>query len=214
VVFAYSLGKAQRVLAGMLGREQGAIYTHGAVERLTQEYRASGVKLPDTTYAAAAARSDWAGSLILAPPSASGSTWLRKFGPASTAFASGWMSIRGTRRRRGVDRGFVLSDHVDWPALLAAVEATGAERVWVTHGYREQVARWFGEHGLDARAIESRWTASPKGRVRAMMNPPDEEGSAGDGGGSGEGGEGGQAQQSPEMRAPPAPVEARLSPAR
>jgi putative mRNA 3-end processing factor len=157
VVFAYSLGKAQRVLAGMLGREVGPIYTHGAVERLNADYRATGIRLPDTTHTGAAPRGEWAGSLIVAPPSASGSTWMRRFGPVSAAFASGWMRIRGARRRRGLDRGFTLSDHVDWPALLASIEATGAERVWVTHGYREPVVRWLTERGIEARAIASRW---------------------------------------------------------
>jgi putative mRNA 3-end processing factor len=158
VVFAYSLGKAQRVLAGLLGREEGPIFTHGAVERLNREYRASGVRLPDTTHVGAAEGKKWAGALVVAPPSAAGSTWLRRFGSASTAFASGWMRIRGTRRRRGVDRGFTLSDHVDWPALLGAIRATGASRVWVTHGYREPVVRWLEESGYEARAIASRWT--------------------------------------------------------
>jgi putative mRNA 3-end processing factor len=82
---------------------------------------------------------------------------MRRFGAASTAFASGWMRVRGQRRRRSVDRGFVVSDHVDWPSLLEAIDATGAERVWVTHGYREPVVRWLREHGLDALAIASRW---------------------------------------------------------
>ncbi|MDQ3607194.1 MAG: ligase-associated DNA damage response exonuclease, partial [Gemmatimonadota bacterium] len=132
VLFGYALGKAQRLLAGLLGAEEGPIFTHGAVERLNADYRASGIALPPTTYASAAAREQkWAGALIVAPPSAAGTTWLRRFGAASTAFASGWMRIRGARRRRSVDRGFVLSDHVDWPALLEAIQATGAERVWV-----------------------------------------------------------------------------------
>lgn len=163
VVFAYSLGKAQRVLAGVLGHEQGPIFTHGAVERLTNEYRQSGVALPETTHAGAVSGSDWAGSLIVAPPSAAGSTWLRRFAPASLAFASGWMRIRGARRRRGVDRGFTLSDHVDWPAMLAAIRDTGAGRVWVTHGYREQVTRWLEENGYEARAIASRWVGESEG---------------------------------------------------
>lgn len=157
VIFAYSLGKAQRVLSGLLGREEGPIFTHGAVERLNREYRAGGVKLPATTHTGAVSPSSWAGSLIVAPPSASGSTWLRRFGTASTAFASGWMRIRGARRRRGIDRGFTLSDHVDWPGLQATIAATGAERVWVTHGYREPVVRWLRERGYDALAIASRW---------------------------------------------------------
>lgn len=158
VLFGYALGKAQRLLAGLLGADIGPIFTHGAVERLTQDYRDSGILLPPTTHASAAPRDQrWAGALVVAPPSAAGSRWLKRFGPASTAFASGWMRLRGPRRRRAVDRGFVLSDHVDWPALLAAIDATGAERVWVTHGYREPVVRWLREHGRDAEAIASRW---------------------------------------------------------
>jgi putative mRNA 3-end processing factor len=157
-VYAYALGKAQRVLAGMLGAEIGPVFTHGAVERLTLDYRASGVALHDTAPVSAQPKgTSYAGALIVAPPSAAGSTWLRRFGDVSTAFASGWMQVRGARRRRSIDRGFVLSDHVDWPALLAAIEATGAESVWVTHGYREQVVRYLAEQGLDARAIASHW---------------------------------------------------------
>jgi putative mRNA 3-end processing factor len=158
IVYAYALGKAQRLLAGMLGAETGPIFTHGAVERLTLDYRASGVSLPDTSpVSAQPKRTSYAGALIVAPPSAAGSTWLRRFGDASTAFASGWMQVRGARRRRAIDRGFVLSDHVDWPALLGAIEATGAETVWVTHGYREQVVRFLTERGLNARSVASHW---------------------------------------------------------
>lgn len=158
VLLSYALGKAQRLLAGLIGREQGPILTHGAVETLTRDYRASGRHLPETIYAGAfVGRPDQAGALVIAPPSVGGSTWLRRFGSISTAFASGWMAIRGTRRRRGVDRGFTLSDHVDWPSLLDAVLATGAEEVWVTHGYREPVVRWLREHGIEARAVASHW---------------------------------------------------------
>jgi putative mRNA 3-end processing factor len=158
IVFAYALGKAQRVLAGLLDAGEGPIFTHGAVERLNEDYRASGVALPRTSSATAQPRGyDWSGALIVAPPSAGGSTWLRRFGGASTAFVSGWMRIRGMRRRRSVDRGFVLSDHVDWPALVSTIQATGADRVFVTHGYREPLARWLTEHGIDARAVASGW---------------------------------------------------------
>jgi putative mRNA 3-end processing factor len=82
---------------------------------------------------------------------------LRRFGAISTGFASGWMRIRGLRRRRTIDRGFVLSDHADWPSLLAAIDATGAEMVWVTHGYREPLVRWLLEHGVKAESVASRW---------------------------------------------------------
>jgi putative mRNA 3-end processing factor len=164
VIFAYALGKAQRVLAGVLGEESGIIYTHGAVERLNRDYRAGGVALPATTYAGLAPRgTDFGGALVVAPPSAAGSSWLRRFAPLSSAFASGWMRIRGARRRRSLDRGFPLSDHVDWPALLGAIDATGASRVLVTHGYREPVVRWLLERGIEAHAIASRGEGEPEG---------------------------------------------------
>ena len=162
VVYAYALGKAQRIiagLAGLLGDDlPGPIYTHGAVEAMNRAYREAGVSLPPTTYAAeAGTRADWSGALIVAPPSAHGSPWTRRFGPASTAFASGWMRIRGARRRRSVDRGFVLSDHADWPGLLAAIDATGAEAVWLTHGYTAVVARYLRERGQDAQPVATRY---------------------------------------------------------
>lgn len=158
VLFAYALGKAQRLLAGLADADIGPVYTHGAVERLNADYRAGGVRLVETAYVGAQPRGHaFAGSLVVAPPSAAGSTWMRRFGEISTGFASGWMRVRGVRRRRAVDRGFPLSDHVDWPSLLAAVEGTGAERVWVTHGTREPLVRLLTERGLEARAIASQW---------------------------------------------------------
>ncbi len=158
LLLAYALGKAQRLLAG-IDASIGPILTHGAVEKLTADYRASGVRLPATTYVGdAPADTDWSRALVVAPPSAHGTPWMRRFGAVSTGFASGWMRIRAHRRRRTVDRGFALSDHVDWPALLATIEATGAERVWVTHGYRDAVVRWLREEqGLDAEAVETRF---------------------------------------------------------
>jgi putative mRNA 3-end processing factor len=94
---------------------------------------------------------------VLAPPSAGGSTWARRFGVQSGGFASGWMRVRGARRRRGVDRGFVLSDHVDWPSLVDTIDATGAERVFVTHGYTGPVVRWLIERGLEAHVLATRF---------------------------------------------------------
>jgi len=158
LLFAYALGKAQRLLAGLADADIGPIYTHGAVERLNRDYRAAGVRLADTRYASDLPRKhDFTGSMIVAPPSAAGSTWLRRFGDLSTGFASGWMRIRGARRRRSLDRGFVLSDHVDWPSLLATVDATGAQRVWVTHGTREPLVRLLNERGVEALAVASQW---------------------------------------------------------
>ena len=157
VLFAYSLGKAQRVLSG-LADAPGPIYTHGAVENYCRLYREAGIALATTTHAGAApATTDWSRALILAPPSANGTPWMRRFGQLSTGFVSGWMRIRGARRRRSLDRGFVLSDHADWPGLLAAISGSGASRVWVTHGYRAPVVEWLKQQGLDAQAIETRF---------------------------------------------------------
>jgi len=161
VVFAYALGKSQRILAGIaaLGDLPGPIVTHGAVEVMTRAYREAGVALPETAHASTlGSKADWSQALILAPPSAQGTPWMRKFGAISTGFASGWMRIRGPRRRRSVDRGFVLSDHVDWPSLLAAIEATSAERVLLTHGYTSVVAQWLREQGRQADAIVTRYS--------------------------------------------------------
>lgn len=157
VIFAYALGKAQRVLNG-IDRSIGPIFTHGSVERLTQAYREAGVDLAPTIYAGSVTnKKDFIGSLIVAPPSAQTSTWLRRFGAQSTAFASGWMMVRGARRQRAVDRGFVLSDHADWPELMSAIRATGAETVYVTHGFAEEVARWLNETGMNAKALKTKF---------------------------------------------------------
>ena len=155
VLFAYPLGKAQRVLAG-IDSAIGSIYTHGAVETFNRIYRDAGVALAATSYARSAPmRTDWSRALIIAPPLSKTNPWLRRFGDFSTAMASGWMRIRGTRRRGSIDRGIVLSDHADWPALLSTIRDSGAERVWVTHGYRTALAQWLSEIGLDAHTIET-----------------------------------------------------------
>jgi putative mRNA 3-end processing factor len=156
LLFGYALGKAQRLIAG-LDPDVGPILTHGAVERMTAAYREAGVPLPPTTHVATSDRTTWKRAIVLAPPSTDGSAWARRFGAQSTALASGWMAIRGARRRSAVDRGFVISDHVDWPHLLGAIAETGAERIWATHGYTGVLERWLREHGVDALAIETRY---------------------------------------------------------
>jgi putative mRNA 3-end processing factor len=157
VLFAYALGKAERILNG-IDRSIGNIYTHGAVERLTEAYRESGVDLPPTTYVGSVEnKKEFVGSLIVAPPSAAGSTWLKRFGKHSTGFASGWMMVRGARRRRAIDRGFVLSDHADWPELLSAISSTHAETVYVTHGFSEELVRWLNESGTNAKPLKTEY---------------------------------------------------------
>jgi putative mRNA 3-end processing factor len=157
VIFAYSLGKAQRVLNG-IDRSIGPIYTHGSVERLTNAYREAGIDLPPTTYAGSVTRKkDFVNSLIVAPPSAQASSWLKRFGSTSTGFASGWMMVRGARRQRAIDRGFVLSDHADWPELQKAIAATEADTVFVTHGFSEEVVRWLNENGINALPLKTKF---------------------------------------------------------
>jgi putative mRNA 3-end processing factor len=155
VVFAYALGKAQRILGG-IDASIGPILCHGAVQRVNEEYRRSGIALPPTAHAGVGSHGrDWDGALVLAPPSAMGSPWLRRFGGAPTAFASGWMRVRGARRRRSVDRGFVLSDHADWPGLSDAIRLTGASRVLTTHGYTVPMVRWLRDNGIAAEALQT-----------------------------------------------------------
>lgn len=149
VLYAHPLGKGQRVLA-MLDPSVGPISAHGAVEKYSAIYRDQGVAIPAMQEAVK-------GALVVAPPSATGSPWLKRLGAISAAMASGWMRIRGTRRRRSLDRGFVLSDHADWPALLRAIEETGAETVWTTHGYRLPLARWLEEHGKRVETVDTRF---------------------------------------------------------
>ncbi|MBP1804635.1 ligase-associated DNA damage response exonuclease [Rubellimicrobium aerolatum] len=147
---AYSLGKAQRVLH-LLDPSIAPILTHGAVESVTQVLRDQGLPLPATTRVTPALDlKAHPGAMVIATPSALHSTWARRFGDASTAVASGWMALRGIRRRRGTDRGFVMSDHADWPGLNEAIRATGAPKVFVTHGYTAAFRRWLESQGYDA----------------------------------------------------------------
>lgn len=155
LLFAYSLGKAQRLLAGV-DSTIGPLYVHGAIAQVNDRYRQSGVSLPPAAYVGDQPKgTDWSQALILAPTSAQATPWLKRFAPYSTGFASGWMRVRGQRRRRSIDRGFALSDHVDWPGLMQTVQATGAERVLVTHGYIAPVVRWLREHGRQAYGLET-----------------------------------------------------------
>jgi putative mRNA 3-end processing factor len=157
VLFCYALGKAQRILAG-LDASVGPILLHGATERFLPAYQQASVTFPAAAKAdAQTVKSAQGSAIVLAPDSADNSVWLRKFGEISTAFASGWMQVRGPRRRRALDRGFALSDHADWDGLLQTIKATGAENIWVTHGYTAPLVRYLRETGLKAEAIETRF---------------------------------------------------------
>ncbi|MEK9721048.1 MAG: ligase-associated DNA damage response exonuclease [Quisquiliibacterium sp.] len=158
VLYCYSLGKAQRILRGV-DSSIGPIICHGAVETINRAYRDSGIALPPTQRVSdGPQRALLARALVLAPPASAGSPWMRRFARASEAFASGWMQVRGARRRRAIDRGFVISDHADWPGLNDAIRATGAQRVLVTHGQVPVMVRWLSDLGLDAQALRTEFT--------------------------------------------------------
>jgi putative mRNA 3-end processing factor len=154
---AYSLGKAQRLLR-LVDPEIAPILTHGAIENTNAVLRSQGIALPHTELVTPeidlASRT---GALVLAPPSALGSAWARRFKPQSSGFASGWMALRGVRRRQAADRGFIVSDHADWTGLNDAIRATGAERVFVTHGYTGPFRRWLADQGYDAHVVSTEY---------------------------------------------------------
>jgi putative mRNA 3-end processing factor len=162
LLMGYSFGKAQRLLAGV-DAAIGPIVVHGAVEPLNQAYRAAGVSLPPTRSIDEIDRGSLAGALVVAPPAVHGSTWTRRLGEHGDAFASGWMQLRGARRRQGTDRSFVLSDHADWPGLQRAIAATGAARVIVTHGYEAVMVRWLRQQGLDAGSFRTEYGGDDDG---------------------------------------------------
>lgn len=164
ILYCYALGKAQRVLAELSPWIDRPVYLHGAIAAGVDVYRQAGIHMADTRLvidadggARAASGSGFAGELILAPPSAAGSAWLRRFRRAQHGFASGWMRLRGNRRRRNMDRGFVVSDHADWPDLLRTVHETGARRVIATHGNTDALVRTLNDAGTAAETLATQY---------------------------------------------------------
>ena len=158
IVFCYTLGKAQRLLAELTAYTDRPVLVHGMMLPVIDIYRAAGVRLlPASPLIERPRGTSLAGELVLAPPSARGTPWMRRLGDLSDALASGLMRVRGVRRQRAYDRGFVLSDHADWPALLDTIAASGAARVLATHGHAEVLARHLREQGLDAGVLRTAW---------------------------------------------------------
>jgi len=166
VIFCYTLGKAQRLLAELGTLTDRPVYVHGMMLGMIDAYRECGVPLPEVRTvieSAGRSRASFAGELVLAPLSARGTPWMRRLGAHSDAFASGLMRVRGVRRQRAYDRGFVISDHADWPALLETVRETGASRVLATHGYAEPLARHLRTLGIAAGTMRTAWEGEPSG---------------------------------------------------
>lgn len=159
VLFCYALGKAQRIMAELAPRTTEPVWMHGAMRPLVDAYRNAGIRMLEGRLVSEAGKNEkFGGQLILAPPSAAGSTWMRRFPGHSTGFVSGWMRIRGNRRRRGYDRGFVMSDHADWPALVDTAADMGAPRVITIHGNGEALSGYLNSRGVKAESWNLRAT--------------------------------------------------------
>jgi putative mRNA 3-end processing factor len=153
VIFAYSLGKAQRVVQA-LAQLEVPIYVHGSVWNTHEQLLSAGIALPMVKRVTPATqKSDLQGSIVIAPMSAKDSPWLQRFAPYKTAVCSGWMQLRGNARRQSVDAGFALSDHADWNGLLSTIKATGAQQVYTTHGFQATFSRYLNETGIDAAEV-------------------------------------------------------------
>jgi len=157
LLVGYTLGKAQRLICN-LDNSIGDIYVHGAIENINQVLRANGTHIPQVHVIDAFTDfSKLNNAMVLAPPSALNSPWMQRFQSAAVAIASGWMSLRGTGRRRDIDRGFVLSDHADWQQLKTAVSHSGAQKVYLTHGYSSSFSRWMETQGIEATEVETKF---------------------------------------------------------
>jgi putative mRNA 3-end processing factor len=166
LLMGYSLGKVQRLLKH-LDPSIGKIYTHGATEHMTEVLRQF-IDFPQTELMTRdTTKKEIEGNLVLAPPAVMGSAWMKKLGRVSTGYASGWMAFRGARRRRAVDRAFVLSDHADWSGLLSAIKATSCENVITTHGYIELFAQYLNEQGWNARTQKTQYASETEEIVSA-----------------------------------------------
>ncbi len=162
VLFCYVLGKAQRILALLRERIDKPVQLHGAMEATTDAYRDAGILMAEAERIGEHVRGKaLAGALVLAPLPARGTPWMRRLPHPSTAFASGLMRIRGVRRQRAFDRGFVLSDHADWPALLSTIAETGASRVLATHGWSDALAHYLADHGLETGTLRTAYEGEP-----------------------------------------------------
>lgn len=159
VIAGYALGKMQRLISNLVpvggALADAPVFAHGAVFNVNERLREAGFPLPFIPYAGAADKASLRNSLIFAPPMATQSSWLKRFEPYSLGYCSGWMAIRGAKNRRAVDRGFVLSDHADWNDLNSTVAGTGADNVFVTHGYTDVFAKWLNEKGFHAAEVKT-----------------------------------------------------------
>lgn len=148
VLCCYALGKAQRLIAGLREITNDKIWVHGTIDELNKCYEKTGLSWENVEKVPLESKVKMAGDMILCPPSALGSTWAKRVSPKKVAFASGWMRLRGNRRRKGYERGFVISDHADWPSLIRTVKETGCKKVYFTHGNTDAIVKFLNESGI------------------------------------------------------------------
>ena len=157
VLIAYSLGKAQRVIEAA-SKVASTIYVHGAIWNMHKTLIEAGWHLPPVNRVTPdTPKEAFKGAVVIAPPSADGTPWMKRFSPYSVGICSGWMQVRGNARRRNVDAGFIMSDHADWTGLLQAIKATGAEKVFVTHGFQAAFSRYLNELGIAADEVKTEY---------------------------------------------------------
>ncbi len=172
VITAYSLGKAQRVLQ-CAAAITNKIFVHGAIWNTHQALVNAGIQLPDVKRVTPdVPKEEYKNAVIIAPPSADGTPWMKKFTPYSVGICSGWMQVRGNIRRRNADAGFALSDHADWQGLLSAVKATGAQKVFVTHGFQAAFSRYLTENGIEAAEVKTEYGTEDDEKIPGTEEQP------------------------------------------
>lgn len=154
VLLCYALGKAQRIIAGLRQLTDEIIWVHGTIDEINHSYEKTGQSWPGVQKVPLDNKEKLKGAFIMCPPSALGSSWSKRLTPKKVAFASGWMRLRGNRRRKGYERGFVISDHADWPSLVQTVKDTGCSKVYFTHGQTDAIVKYMNEHGIEARDLK------------------------------------------------------------
>lgn len=174
VLIAYSLGKAQRIMKA-ISEITDNIFVHGAIWNMHQALLDAGYDLPIVKRVTPEIpKEQYKNAVIVAPPSADGTPWMKKFAPYSVGVCSGWMQVRGNVRRRNADAGFALSDHADWKGLLQAVKATGAEKVFVTHGFQAAFSRYLNENGIEAAEVKTAYGGEEEEQEQPSTTPQQE----------------------------------------
>ena len=171
VLIAYSLGKAQRVIDAV-SQVTNNVFVHGAVWNVQEAFLQNGEQLPSVTRVVQGMdKSMFKNAVIVAPSGAENSSWIKKFAPYNLGICSGWMQVRGNQRRKNADRGFVLSDHADWKGLNSAVDATGAQKVYVTHGFQSVFSKYLNEKGIAAEEVKTNYGNETEEALNEKENP-------------------------------------------